>query len=177
MSEPSGRDGPENRRSSLAVAPRVAAIALVIQALLQRCAGSTTSLSMPLRTAIYLSIVALGVAQLVRLSIIALRVRPRWAIAGLLAWTVGWLSITLDVSSLVRWSLGGPFPIRLSDAQVRADATTCDEFVTREPGPLPYRNQLRPATRIAALPRRRVPGDAATVRASSLRLSSLEAAS
>jgi hypothetical protein len=111
MSEPSGRDGPEHRRASLAVAPRVAAIALVIQALLLRYAGSTTSLSMPLRAAIYLSIVALGVAQLGCLSIIALRVRPRWAIAGLLAWTVGWVSITLDASSLVRWSLGGPFPM------------------------------------------------------------------
>jgi len=111
MSEPSGRDGPENRRSSLAVAPRVAAIALVIQALLQRSAGSTTSLSMPVRTAIYLSIAALGVAQLASLSSIALRVRPRWAIAGLLAWAVGWVSSTVDVSSLVRWSLGGPFPM------------------------------------------------------------------
>ena len=109
--EPSERDGPANRRSLLAVAPRVAAIALVIHALLQRCADSTTSLSMPLRTAIYLSIVALGVAQLASLLLIALRVRPRWAVAGLLAWTVGWVSITADVSSLVRWSLGGPFPM------------------------------------------------------------------
>jgi hypothetical protein len=116
MTEPSGREGsPENRRSLLAVAsrvaPRLAAIALVIQALLQRWAGSTTSLSMPLRTAVYLSIAALGVAQLASLSILALRMRSRWAIPGLLAWMVGWVSITMDVSSLIRWSLGGPFPM------------------------------------------------------------------
>ena len=94
----------------LTVAPRVAAIALVVQALLLPWAVSATSLSMPLRAAIFLSIAALGVALLASLSTIALRVRPRWAIAGLLAWTVGWVAITADVGSLILWSLGGPFP-------------------------------------------------------------------
>jgi len=95
----------------LTMAPRVAAIALVVQALLQRWAASATGLSMPLRAAIFLSIAALGVALLASLSIIALRVRPRWAIAGLLAWTVGWVAITADLSSLIVWSLGGPPPV------------------------------------------------------------------
>jgi hypothetical protein len=66
---------------------------------------------MPLRAAIFLSLAALGVTLLASLSIIALRVRPRWAFAGLLAWTVGWVAITADLSSLIRWSLGGPFPM------------------------------------------------------------------
>jgi hypothetical protein len=92
------------------MAPRVAAIALVAQALLQRYAGSATGLSMQLRAAILLSLAALGVALLASLSIIALRVRPRWAIAGLLAWTVGWVAITADLSSLIVWSLGGSLP-------------------------------------------------------------------
>jgi hypothetical protein len=95
----------------LTMAPRVAAIALVVQALLQRWAASATGLSMPLRAAIFVSIAALGVALLASLSIIALRVRPRWAVAGLLAWTVGWVASTADVSSLIGWSLGAPFPM------------------------------------------------------------------
>jgi hypothetical protein len=95
----------------LTLAPRVAAIALVAQALLQRWAASATGLSMPLRATIFLSIAALGVALLACLSIIALRVRPRWAIAGLLAWTVGWVANTVDVSSLILSSLGGPVPM------------------------------------------------------------------
>jgi hypothetical protein len=66
---------------------------------------------MPLRTAIYFAIVALGVAVLASLAIIALRVGRRWAIAGLLAWAVGWVAITVDLSSLIVWSLGGPFPM------------------------------------------------------------------
>jgi hypothetical protein len=95
----------------LTVAPRVAAIALVVQALVQRWAASATGLSMPLRAAILLAIAALGVALLASLSIIALRVRPRWAIAGLLAWTVGWVAITADLGALILWSLGGPLPM------------------------------------------------------------------
>jgi hypothetical protein len=95
----------------LTVAPRVAAIVLVVQALLQRGADSATRLSMPLRAAIFLALAALGVALLASFSIIALRVRPRWAIAGLLAWTVGWVALTADLSSLILWSLGGPFPM------------------------------------------------------------------
>jgi hypothetical protein len=95
----------------LLMAPRVAAIALVVEALLQRWFASTTGLSTALRAAIFLALAALGVAQLVSLSVIALRLRPRWAIAGLLAWTVGWVAITADLSSLILWSLGGPIPI------------------------------------------------------------------
>ena len=95
----------------LTTAPRVAAIALVVQAIAQRWSASATSLSMPLRAAIFLSIAALGVALLASLSIIAQRMRPRWAIAGLLAWTAGWVSVVAGLSSLILWSLGGPLPI------------------------------------------------------------------
>jgi len=95
----------------LTMAPRVAAIALVVQALVQPWAGSAMGLSMPLRAAILLAIAALGVALLASLSIIALRVRPRWAIVAVLAWAVGWVAITADLSSLILWSLGGPFPM------------------------------------------------------------------
>jgi hypothetical protein len=94
----------------LTLAPRVAAIALVVQALLWQWETSATGLSMPLRAAILLSIAALGVALLGSLSVIALRVRTRWAIAGLLAWTVGWVTSTADLGALLLWSLGGPFP-------------------------------------------------------------------
>lgn len=94
----------------LTLAPRVAAIALVVQALLQRWSGSTASLSMSLRTAILFSIAALGVAVLASLAVIVLRVGPRWAIAGLVAWAVGWVAIMADVGGLIVWSLGGPFP-------------------------------------------------------------------
>jgi hypothetical protein len=93
----------------LTMAPGVAAIALVIQALLQRWAA--TSLSMSLRAAILLSIAIVGVALLASLSIIALRVRRLWAIGGLLAWTVGWVATTADLSSLILRSFGGSFPM------------------------------------------------------------------
>lgn len=126
MPESSGRDvSPEMTRQPrpLTLAPRVAAIALVVQALLQRWVGSATGLSMQLRTAIFLSIAALGVAVLASLSIIALRVGPRWAIAGLLAWAVGWVASAADLGSLIVWSLGGsapmaPHPLRLIDAEL-----------------------------------------------------------
>lgn len=95
----------------LTLAPRVAAVALVVQALLRRWDASATGLSMPLHAAIFLSMAALGVALLASLSVIALRARPRWAIAGLLAWTVGWVAITVDLASLIRWSFGGTFPM------------------------------------------------------------------
>lgn len=98
-------------RRPLSLAPRVAAIALVGQTALQRWAASADHLSMPLRAAILLSIAALGMTQLASLSIIAVRVRPRWVIAGLLAWTVGWVSSMLDLGSLIAWSFGRPFPI------------------------------------------------------------------
>jgi hypothetical protein len=95
----------------LIMAPRVAAIVLVVQALLRQWDTSATGLSMPLHAAIFLSTAALGVALLASLSVIALRVPPRWAIAGLLAWAVGWVAITVDLSSLILWSFGGPFPV------------------------------------------------------------------
>jgi hypothetical protein len=112
MPEPSGRDvSPEQRASPpLARAPRVAAIALIAQAVLQRWTDPTISLTMPQRTAIFVALAALGVAVLASLSIIALRLRRRWAIAGLLAWTVGWVASTVDLGALIAWSLGGPFP-------------------------------------------------------------------
>ncbi|HEX3760902.1 MAG TPA: hypothetical protein VHW23_19530 [Kofleriaceae bacterium] len=94
----------------LTMAPRVAAIALVVQALLHRWADAPASLSMPLHGAIFLAIAALGVAQLASLSIVALRVPRRWAIAGLLAWTVGWVATSVDLTSLIVGSLGGPPP-------------------------------------------------------------------
>jgi hypothetical protein len=105
------------------MAPRVAAIALVVEALLERWAASATDLSMPLRTAIFCATAALSVALLASLSVIALRVRPRWAIAGLLAWTVGSVATIADTSSLILWSLGGPFPqglhqLRQPDAEL-----------------------------------------------------------
>jgi len=107
-----GRASTVNRQPRpLTMAPRVAAIALVVQVLLQRWAASTMGSATPLRPAIFVSLAALGVVLLASLSIIVLRVRPRWAIAGLLAWTVGWVSITTDESSLILWSLGGPFPV------------------------------------------------------------------
>lgn len=110
MTEPSGRDGLQAGRW-LSLAPRVAAIALVAQALLLRWADSSTNLAMPLRTAAYLAIAALGVAQLVSLATLALHVPARWATAGLAAWAVGWLSVTLDTGALIQWSLGAPFPL------------------------------------------------------------------
>jgi hypothetical protein len=106
---------------SLAVAPRVASIALVVQALVLHWSASTTGLSMPLRAAIFLATTALGVALLASLSIIALRLRPRWVIAGLLAWTVGWIANTADTGSLIHWSLGGPFPMG-ADPLLQLDA-------------------------------------------------------
>jgi hypothetical protein len=97
----------------LMMAPRVAAIALVVQALLQRWAGSATGLSMSLRTLIFAAIAALGVALLASLSLVALRLRHRWAIAGLLAWTVGWIATSADLSALILASLGAPPPVAL----------------------------------------------------------------
>ena len=95
----------------LTTAPRVAAIVLVAQAFLLRWTDSATSLSMSLRAMTLLTLAALGVALLASLSIIALRLRRRWAIAGLLAWTVGWVASTTDLGALIGWSLGGPFPM------------------------------------------------------------------
>lgn len=112
MPEPPGRDVPPETRASrpLTRAPRVAAIVLIAQAVLQRWTDPTISLSMPQRTAIFVSLAALSVALLASLSIIAVRLHRRWAIAGLLAWTVGWVASTVDLGALIAWSLGGPFP-------------------------------------------------------------------
>ncbi|HSR96010.1 MAG TPA: hypothetical protein VLM79_03015 [Kofleriaceae bacterium] len=112
MPEPSGRDvSPEQRASPpLTRAPRVAAIVLIAQAVLQRWTDPTITVTMPQRTAIFVALAALGVALLASLSIIALRLPRRWAIAGLLAWTVGWVASTFDLGALIMWSLGGPFP-------------------------------------------------------------------
>ena len=95
----------------LTLAPRVAAIALVAQALVQPWVASATGLSMALHAAIFVALAALGVALLASVSIIALRARRRWAIAGLVAWTVGWVAITADLGSLIVWSLGGTAPM------------------------------------------------------------------
>ncbi len=119
-----GRASTANRPPRpLTLAPRVAAIALVVQALLRQWDMSASSLSGPVRAAIFLSSAALDVALLASLSVIALRVRHRWAIAGLLAWTVGWVAIAMDLGALILWSLGGPFPmgphqLRLLDADL-----------------------------------------------------------
>src|SRR4029078_12140729 len=112
MPAPSGRDVPPEQRAArpLTGAPRVAAIVLIAQAVLERWTDPTVSLSMPQRTAIFVGLAGLGVALLASLSIIALRLRRRWAVVGLLAWTVGWIASTVDLGALIAWSLGGPFP-------------------------------------------------------------------
>lgn len=97
----------------LTMAPRVAAILLVLQALALRWAASVSGVSVSLRAAIVLAIATLGVALLASLSVICLRVRSRWAIAGLLAWTAGWVAITAELLSLVLVSLGRPLPVAL----------------------------------------------------------------
>jgi hypothetical protein len=102
---------PDRPPRPLAVAPRVAAIALVLQMIVQRWAASATAPPAPLRAAGFLALSALGIVLLASMSTIALRLRNRWAIAGLLAWTVGWVSSMADLSALVLWSLGGTFPI------------------------------------------------------------------
>jgi hypothetical protein len=96
---------------SLSLAPRVATVALLVPALVQAWLASATGLSMRLHAAIFIALAALGVALLASLSIIALRVRSRWAVAGLVAWTVGWVATTADLSSLIVWALGGIAPM------------------------------------------------------------------
>ena len=131
MTEPSGRDAAStvNRPPRpLTLAPRIAAIALVVQALLRQWESSATDLSMSLRAAILVSIAALGVALLVNLSLIALRAGPRWAIAGLLAWAVGWVTSTADLGARILESLGrplaaGPHPLPLDADLVQILAT------------------------------------------------------
>jgi hypothetical protein len=107
----------------LAVAPRAAAIALVIQMILQLWAASTSALVSPLRAAGFLALAALAIVMLASMSTIALRLRRRWVIAGLLAWTVGWVASMADLCALILWSLGGTFPVgrhqlRVLDAEL-----------------------------------------------------------
>jgi hypothetical protein len=107
----------------LAIAPRVAAIALVIQTILQLWAASASALAAPLRAAGFLAQSVLGIVLLASMSTIALRLRRRWVIAGLLAWTVGWVASMADLSALSLWSLGGAFPagrhqLRVLDAEL-----------------------------------------------------------
>ena len=107
----------------LAVAPRAAAIALVIQMILQLWAASPGALVSPLRAAGFLALSALAIVLLASMSTIALRLRRRWVIAGLLAWTVGWVASMADLGALILWSLGGTFPVgrhqlRVLDAEL-----------------------------------------------------------
>lgn len=107
----------------LAIAPRVAAIALVIQMILQRWAASASAGVAPIRAAGFLALSALGIVLLASMSTIALRLRRRWVIAGLLAWTVGWVASMADLSALIVWSLGGTVPVgrhplRVLDAEL-----------------------------------------------------------
>lgn len=97
----------------LVLTPRVAAVALVIQAGLQLWIASAPALAMPLRAAVFLVLAALGTALLASLSIITLHLRRAWVIAGLLAWTLGWVASTADLGPLFLWALGAPYPIGL----------------------------------------------------------------
>jgi hypothetical protein len=105
-------DRPVTDRSPapLAIAPRVAAIALVVQVILQQWVVPARA-DGPLRAAGFLAQSALAVALLASMAIIALRLRRRWVIAGLLAWAVGWLAGMADLGALTLWSLGGTFPV------------------------------------------------------------------
>lgn len=113
----------------LAIAPRVAAIALVIQMILQLWAASASARVAPIRAAAFLALSALGIVLLASMSTIALRLRRRWVIAALLAWTVGWVARMADLGALVLWSLGGTFPVgphqlRVLDAELVQIVTT-----------------------------------------------------
>jgi hypothetical protein len=124
MSEPSGPEnvsqgpragceqtGPAIAATPLVLAPRVAAIALVIQMTLRLWAASDSARVAPVWLPGLLALSALGVVVLVGMSTIALRLRQRWVIAGLLAWTVGWVAGMADLSALILWSLGGTVPV------------------------------------------------------------------
>jgi|GEM_PF-5142580 len=95
----------------LSLAPRVAAVALLVPALVQAWLASTNGLSMRLHAAIFVGLVALGAALLASLSIIAIRTPGRWVIAGLVAWTLGWVAMTADLGALIGGALGGPAPM------------------------------------------------------------------
>jgi hypothetical protein len=113
----------ERPPTPLAIAPRVAAIALVIQTILQLWAASASPQVAPLHAAGFLAQSVLGIVLLASMSTIALRLRRRWVIVGLLAWTVGWVASMADLSALTLWSLGGSFPVgrhqlRVLDAEL-----------------------------------------------------------
>jgi hypothetical protein len=101
---------PDRLPMPLAIAPRVAAIALVIQTILQFWAASASARVAPFRAGGFLAQAAVGTVLLASMSIIALRLRRRWLIAGLLAWMVGWMASMADLGALTLWSLGGSFP-------------------------------------------------------------------
>jgi hypothetical protein len=113
----------ERPPTPLAIAPRVAAIALVIQTILQLWAASASPRVAPLHAAGFLAQSVLGIVLLASMSSIALRLRRRWVIMGLLAWTVGWVASMADLGALTFWSLGGSFPVgrhqlRVLDAEL-----------------------------------------------------------
>jgi hypothetical protein len=95
----------------LAFTPRVAAIALVIQMALQLWAASPGAVVSPLRNVGFVALAALGIVLLASLTTIALRLRHGWVIAGLAAWTVGWVASMVDLGALILWLLGGTFPV------------------------------------------------------------------
>ncbi|HET9624169.1 MAG TPA: hypothetical protein VFP84_22505 [Kofleriaceae bacterium] len=112
----------------LAIATRVAAVALVGQAALELGADSAWALAMPLRAALYVALAALGTSLLASWSFITLQLRRRWLIAGLVAWSVGWLASTADTGALVLWSLGAPYP--LGAHQLQLDPTSVQIVAT-----------------------------------------------
>src|SRR5262249_55329519 len=85
--------------------------ALVLQMALQLWAASASAPAAPLRVAGFLALSALGIVMLASMSTIALRLRRRWVIAGLLAWMGGWVASMADLGALLLWSLGGTFPM------------------------------------------------------------------
>src|SRR5262249_29175941 len=94
MTEPSRREA-----APLAIAPRVAGVALVIQMALQRWEASSSALVSPLRAAGFIALAAIGIVVLVSMSTIALRLHRRWVIAGLLAWGLGWVASMADLGA------------------------------------------------------------------------------
>jgi hypothetical protein len=91
-------------------APRVAVVALVAPALVQPWLAGETGLDLRLRAAILVALAALQVALLVSLGSLAVRLRG-WAIAGLAAWTLGWIAHVADLGAAIAWALGGPAPV------------------------------------------------------------------
>ncbi|HWO25091.1 MAG TPA: hypothetical protein VNO30_40410 [Kofleriaceae bacterium] len=101
----------------LAVAPRVAAIALVAEGALKQWDLSGYGESETWLASYLGCIVALRIVALEALSIIVIRVRTRWAIGGLLPWVVGWAVVTANLVAVITWLLGGAF--RAGPLQIR----------------------------------------------------------